>query len=436
MNPAPSRKIPLFNSSDSETGPVDRILDAVRNHLGLEIAFVSRYVDEDRELMHVSSDLELPMGPGFREPRENSYCWHILQGTLPELIQDPADFPFTNELAITEMLPVGCHLNVPLKLSDGSVYGSFCALSRLPDRSMGERDLGVVKAFAQLAAEQIEVTLEQDVRRSALASTISQLIAGQRLTILHQPIHMLDGDRAAGVECLARFPDAKTRGPDAWFGEADEVGLGIELEMLAVRSALETLPYVPHGFYMSVNASPATIISGALEQALNASDGDRLVIEVTEHQQVDDFTALKEALRRIGPKARIAIDDVGAGYAGLRHIVDLEPDILKLDMSLTRDIHRDPARRALASALVAFSKQIGSTLIAEGVENCEERDTLKSLGVKYGQGYFYSRPLPVVASQQWLMKTEGGRGDNVAIRKPRDIAFSNGVEVGQLRLSA
>lgn len=414
---------------------IDRILGAVRNHLGVEIAFVARYVDDDRELLHVSSDLDLPMGPGYREPKENGYCWHILQGNLPELIQDPSDFPLTQDLAITHILPIGCHLNVPLRLSDGTVYGSFCALSRTPDRSMTERDVGVLKAFAALASEQIEGNLENDVRRSALQNTIGKLITNDRLTIYHQPIHVLSDNRAAGVECLARFPDAGQRGPDCWFNEADEIGMGVELEMLAVRSALATLPYVPINHYMSINASPAAIISGALEQALANYDGTQLVIEVTEHQEVTDFAALAKALRTVSPKARIAIDDVGAGYAGMRHIVDLAPDILKLDMSLTRDIYRDPARRALAGALVKFSEEIGCTLIAEGIECAAERDILADLGITYGQGYFYSPPLPVIASQQLLLGVESGEV-NTSADLPGTDDSSPGISVADLRLQA
>ncbi len=418
-----------------EDSRIDRILGAVRNHLGVEIAFVARYVDDDRELMHVSSDLDLPMGPGYREPKENGYCWHVLQGNLPELIQDPADFPMTQGLAVTHMLPVGCHLNVPLRLSDGTVYGSFCALSRTPDRSMTERDVGVLRASAALATEQIESNLEVDVRRSALQNTIGKLIDGKRLTIFHQPIHFLADNLPAGVECLARFPDAGTRGPDCWFNEADEIGMGVELEMLAVRSALATLPYVPARHYMSINASPATIISGALELALADHDGSQLVIEVTEHQEVTDFAALANALRTLSPKARIAIDDVGAGYAGMRHIVDLAPDILKLDMSLTRDIFRDPARRALAGALVKFSEEIGCSLVAEGIECAAERDILADLGITYGQGYFYSPPLPIVASQQLLLGVEGGEVTTTA-SLPGTGDHSTGVAVGNLRLQA
>ncbi|WP_171032999.1 sensor domain-containing phosphodiesterase [Qipengyuania marisflavi] len=389
---------PLQNAS------IDRILDAVREHLGAEIAFVSRYVEgEQKELTHVSSDLDLPMGPGFRDPRENSYCWHIAEGRLPELIQDAADHPFAQTLAITEFLPVGCHLNTPLKLADGTIYGSFCCLSRTPDRTMTDRDLGVLRAFAALAVGQIEQTLEHDERHNSLRGRIRKIIDGQALHIVHQPIHSLATGKPVGAECLARFPDAGQRGPDCWFNEAAETGLGLELELLAIRNALETAAHLPPHCYMSINASPATVLSGALVEMLEPFRGRKLVVELTEHQQVGDYAALKRALGALTPYARIAIDDVGAGYAGLRHLVDLAPDLLKLDMSLTRDVHRDVARRALTTAMVRFARTIGSQLVAEGVESAEEAQVLAELGVDFGQGYFYAAPMPVVAAAQHMM---------------------------------
>ncbi|MEN7536309.1 sensor domain-containing phosphodiesterase [Aurantiacibacter flavus] len=384
---------------------VGRILKAVREHLGTEIAFVSRYVENhEKELTHVDSDLDLPMGPGYRDSRDDSYCWHIAQGRLPELIQDPADHPFARTLAITEFLPVGCHLNVPLKLSDGTIYGSFCCLSRKPDRTMTTRDLGVLKSFAALAVEQIERTLESGERRAVLEGAVSDLLASGSLQIMHQPIVAMDTGQPVGAECLARFPDAHKRGPDKWFAEANEVGRGVELELLAIRSALATADYLPRTAYVSINASPETIMTGAVEELL-APHGDRkLVVEVTEHQQVADFCALKDKLAGLSAHARIAIDDVGAGYSGLRHLVDLAPDLLKLDMSLTRDIHRDVARQALTTAMVHFARQIGSKLVAEGVECEEERAMLAALGVDYGQGFLFARPMPVVASSQFFVE--------------------------------
>lgn len=390
---------------------IERVLAAVRGHLGVEIAFVSRYIDGGlRELTHVHTDLDLPMGAGFCEPIEDSYCWHILEGRLPELIVDPADHPFTKTLGITDLLPVGCHLNVPLRLSDGRVWGSFCALGREPDRTLSLRDLNVVRAFAGLAAERIEASMASDIEMSEARARIVEMLDGHAITIFHQPIHDLATGEPMGVECLARFPNNTRRGPHAWFEDAERVGLGVELEMAAVRAALETLGHVPPGKYAAINVSPATILSGALERELDGVDTGSLLIEVTEHQQVDDFAALSRKLSRLKEKVRIAIDDVGTGYSGLRHIVDLQPDILKMDMALTRDIHRDPARQALTGALVQLARDIGCKLVAEGIETIEERDAMAELGVDFGQGYFFARPLPVVAAQQHML----GRRDEDA----------------------
>ncbi len=382
---------------------IERILKAVRGHLGLEIAFVARYVDDDRELTHVSTDLALPMGAGYRERKDQGYCWHILEGRLPELIHDTADHPLTRSISITHLLPIGCHLNVPLRLSDGRIWGSFCALSRTPDRSITERDMGVLRAFAGLAAEQIETSLESDMSTSEARRSIVEVIGGKRLSVVHQPIHSLADGRPVGIECLARFPDAAVRGPDKWFHEAAEVGLGIDLEMAAIDAALASLDQLPLGFYASINASPRTILSGAVREALAVRNRADLVVEVTEHQQVADFPALARELALIKVNARIAIDDVGAGYAGLRHIVDLAPDILKLDMGLTRDLHRDPARRALTGAMVGFAREIGCKLVAEGVETDEELSVLVDLGVDYGQGWLFARPMPAVAALHHLL---------------------------------
>lgn len=403
--PAPALAAELLSDPN-----IERILGAVRGHLGVEIAFVARYVEDDlRELTHVNTDLDLPMGPGYRNPVEDGYCWHILHGRLPELIQDVADHPLCGTMEITDFLPVGCHLNVPLRLSDGTVWGSFCALGRQPDRTLTERDMGVVRAFAGLAAERIESSLEGDILLAQTRRAIEAMLDGHAISIFQQPIHALSTGRAVGVECLARFPDATRAGPDVWFNDADACGLGIDLEMAAVRCALESMSHIPRGMYGAINASPETLMSGALAKALADCDAPNVVVEVTEHHQVADFASLRDALDDIRGRARIAIDDVGTGYAGLRHIVDLKPDILKMDMSLTRDIHVDPARRALTVALVGFASEIGCKVVAEGIETEREYDMMRELGVDYGQGYLMSRPLPVVAAQQYLLNLTGGQ---------------------------
>ena len=398
---APARALPDELVSDPA---IDRILATVRGHLGVEIAFVARYVEgEQRELTHVSTDLDLPMGPGYRNPREDGYCWHILNGRLPELIQDPADFPMTDSMDITHFLPVGCHVNTPLRMSDGTVWGSFCALGRKPDRSMNERDVAILKSFAGLAAERIESSLATEMDHRQARQRVESMLDGHGVSTFQQPIVSLRDGKPVGVECLSRFPDVTKRGPDAWFEDAELVGLGQELEMTALRVALDSLDYLPNGIYATINASPRTVASGAVRELLEQAGRPNLVVEITEHSQVDCFDALGREIAALKAHAKIALDDVGTGYSGLRHIVDLQPDILKMDMVLTRGIEADPARKAMTAALVQLAHDIGCQVVAEGIETEIEAETMQSLGVDLGQGYLFSRPLPVVAAQQFLL---------------------------------
>lgn len=395
-----------FEAIENES--IQRILQATRQHLGTEIAFVGRYVDDgQRELMHVDTDLELPMGAGFREPREDSFCWHILEGRLPELIHDAQEYPLARTLPVTGMLPVGLHLNVPLRLSDGSVFGSFCCVSRDPDRSITQRDMDVLRAFGQLAAEQIESTLEGDEQRLVTKRMIESVISERTLGVVMQPIHDLHAKRVAGFECLARFPSGPERTPDVWFNDAKNVQLATELEMLALETALVEADKMPGTVYISINASPEAIMSGRVAQALKEAGDSRIVLEVTEHEHVENLEKLADALKEIQPYAKIAIDDVGAGYAGLRYLVDLAPDLLKLDISLTKNIDYDLARQALAAAIVHFAKAIGSEVVAEGIERQGELDTLGELGVRYGQGYHFAKPMPFVRANQYLLANIG-----------------------------
>ncbi len=394
-------------SQGDDQSAIDRILDAVRAHLGMEIAFASRFVDGMREFTHMRSDIPLPLGVGDAEPLEDTFCQRILEGRLPALIHDAKDHPAALELPITSLLPIGSHLNVPLVMGDGSVFGTFCCVSRTPDHSLTQRDLATVRAFADLAASLIDQDRLRQSSQDALRAKVDDVLAGERIAIHLQPIHNLASGEPAGVECLARFSDAGQRPPNEWFEDADRVGRGIELELLAVRMALRCLPYVPAGLYASINASPEAVMSGRLLPLIEGIGRSRLVVEITEHARVDDYAALAAAIADLRRHAQIAIDDVGAGYAGLRHILDLNPDILKLDMSLTRAIDRDPARRALAQALVLFAADIGAKIVAEGIECEGERNALAEIAIELGQGYHFARPMPAVSAQQYFLSLGG-----------------------------
>ena len=236
-----------------------------------------------------------------------------------------------------------------------------------------------------------EQRLAEEHRRRA--ARIDEILIGEGLTMVFQPIADLVTGDVVGVEALARFHCEPHRPPDVWFAEAASVGRGVELELAAVSAALRRLSDLPSAGFLSVNVSAGTAALPELARLLEPVPGTSVVLELTEHARIDDYDRLLEMLaplRRHG--VRIAVDDAGAGYAGLRHIMSLRPDILKLDIDLTRRIDTDPVRRALASAMVWFSREIDGVVIAEGVETTAELDTVRSLGVPWAQGYYVARP--------------------------------------------
>jgi PAS domain S-box-containing protein len=223
-------------------------------------------------------------------------------------------------------------------------------------------------------------------------------IDGEGLGIVFQPVVGLRTGQPTGFEALARFGQRPVRTPDVWFADAEAVGLGKELEIRAIAEAVECAALLPDNVFLAVNASPSTLLSADLDATLARFDRERLVVEVTEHAAVADYNSLKEAIDRLRHHGvRLAIDDAGAGHSGLTQIVQLVPEFIKLDLFLTRNIDSDPVKRALAAALVSFTKEIGATLIAEGVETADELRVLRELGIDNAQGYYLGRPAALAA---------------------------------------
>jgi EAL domain-containing protein (putative c-di-GMP-specific phosphodiesterase class I) len=130
-------------------------------------------------------------------------------------------------------------------------------------------------------------------------------------------------------------------------------------------------------------------------KALTRRAKRHLVLEITEHVAIDDYGALRDRFADLGPDVRFAVDDAGAGFASFRHILELRPDFVKLDIGLVRDIDRDEIRQALVAGIVYFARRTSCRIIAEGVETERERAMLQGLGVELGQGFLLGRPLPV-----------------------------------------
>lgn len=267
----------------------------------------------------------------------------------------------------------------PARILDAAEVGSLADLSQ------------VCAAVVQRASSDEEIAVRQARERVGLILERPEL-----LVPAFQPIVSLATGQVVGFEALSRFQSEPYRPPNVWFADADHVGLGPELQALAIHRALAdaTAAGLPDGAFVSVNASPRLLSDPLLTRATTDFPAERMVIEITEEEAVSDYAVIRDALapyRAAG--VRIAIDDVGAGYASLRHLTELEPDFIKLDALLVSHLDSDQAGRAMVRALSTFAAEIDAILIAEGVEHPEDLAVLASSPLPIlVQGFAIARP--------------------------------------------
>lgn len=338
-------------------------------------------------------DVKMPGGGGPRAARQ-------IRAASPNT-RTVALSAYGDRVAVVEMLRAGA---VGYLLKGASAEDIRLAIHRAVE-GQAPVDAEVAGQLVQELSVQLEREEREGEERRARIRRVKRVLSGQGLSMVFQPIFNLPQGAIVGLEALARFDFEPYRPPDLWFAEAQTVGLGLDLELAAASAALRCLDDLPPGTFLSVNLSPEAAAGPELARALAGLPGDRIVIEVTEHAPIQDYQTLLKALdglRSIG--VRLAIDDAGAGYASLKHILQLSPDFIKLDVALSQGIDTHTARRALAKALIAFASETGSLIIAEGIETREELDALRALGVVYGQGYYLARPgplpLPELAERQ------------------------------------
>jgi EAL domain-containing protein (putative c-di-GMP-specific phosphodiesterase class I) len=328
-------------------------------------------------------DVKMPAGGGPRAAREI--------GRHSPRTRVIALSAFEDRGTVLEMLRAGAVGYLVKGTPGDEILGSIRRVAGGRATMSDEVIDGIVHELSsQLRREEIE-----QERFLARAAEVQRFVAGDGVEIHLQPIVDLSTRATVGFEALARFDGLPVRPPDEWFAEAATLDLGVQLELATIDRALPLVARLPRHAYLSLNCSHRTARSAELLPIL-ARDATRLVVEITEHERVDDYEELARSLqplREIG--VRIAIDDAGAGYASLRHTLQLSPDIVKVDITLTRSIDTDRARRALASALISFADEMGIAIVAEGIETEAELRTLLDLGVRYGQGFHLAKPAPL-----------------------------------------
>ena len=378
--------------TDAEQQIAD-LLQTARRSLRLSVAFLSRLDGTTQHLEVVETSVPFLFQEGYQQKQEVTLCQAILDRKLPQVIPDLTAFPEAMKLPAARMPRLRSYVSVPVVLSDGSLYGTFCAAGLTTDKDLTKRDKALMEVLASAAAVIVEPEVRTQERRSEIGGRLVPLMAAGGPVVVLQPIVDLGTGHRVGAEALSRFPADWGMAPDVVFAEAHSIGLGHQLELLALERAAEHLDRVTG--YVAMNVSPATLLTPECGKLLGRLPLSRVLLELSEHEQVEDYGALIAALGPFrGEGLRLAIDDVGAGFSSLRHIVVTSPDVIKIDRSIVTGLDTDPVLTKLVQSLVEFGHGCRVRVVAEGVETAGEAAALRTLGVDFGQGWHHGRPGP------------------------------------------
>src|SRR4051812_12852624 len=304
--------------SETEEQVAD-LLRTARSSLGLSLSFLTRMDGTTQHLEIVESGMPMLFRDGITQPQETTFCQAIIDGRLPNVIPDVAALPEAKRLPAARFPRIRSFVSVPVVLSDGSLYGTFCAAGFTRDRGLTDRDKALMDVLAHAAAVVIEPGVWAKAREAEIRARIEPLLHGGGPQVVLQPIVELGTGRRVGAEALSRFPAEWGKAPDVVFAEAHSIGEGDPLELTALGGAAALLERV--GGYVAMNVSPGTLLTPECSALLHSLPLERVVLELSEHDPVTDYGGLLAVISPLRDRGmRLAIDDVGAGFSSLRHI--------------------------------------------------------------------------------------------------------------------
>ena len=277
-------------------------------------------------------------------------------------------------------------------VGDGRILGllSFGAPQSAGGPSALAAWFPILTEVAEVAGATLAPALIALETRSSATALIDDVIAGGRFHPVFQPIVELGSGRTVGYEALSRFD--VSIGTAQLFAYAAAAGRLRQLELATLFAALDASTRLPRDRWLSLNTSPALLVDFGEVAARLRGIRRPIVLEISEHDAIADYAPIAAAIERLGPRRSLAVDDAGAGFASLRHILEVKPAYVKLDIGLVEGVSSDLSRRALVAGMVHFARDAGFTLIAEGIETNEDLVVLRALGVGLGQGYLLGRP--------------------------------------------
>ncbi|MAM63011.1 EAL domain-containing protein [Maritimibacter sp. UBA3975] len=364
---------------------LDLLLDGVRQEAGFDAVFIARIAGAERRVEAVAAD-----PAADTTLRAGQVCG---LGECPvvaaAVATDPSPFATIIPATIWPGSPGDGAAGVALRLSSGEVFGVLGGVAR---RVVADAEARLRVTASHLAVA-LDVLHDDALAAQRLRGKLRDLIRAQRFRPVFQPVLDLVTGDVIYREGLTRLEDNVGMSVPEVIAAAHSVGLGPEVELGFARAILAADRAWPDAAGVAINLSETTLHAPAFEAFLAEEAEPGITVELTEHEPVRDYPALAARVAQMRSAGlSLAIDDAGAGYTSLRHILDLKPDVRKMDAALSTRVDTDPEALALFRALQGYCDETGTILVIEGIERAEQLAALSSVGVRYVQGFHVGAP--------------------------------------------
>lgn len=368
--------------ADGVRAQIDLHLDRLRRSHGFELVFAARVAGGERRIEAMSADPDSSVDHRVGEVRALRDCPVVMAAAAA------APQAFAGQLSGVHLPPVAPPgvIAVTLFSSSGSLFGVLGGVVSEPVEA------GVLTAAATGMTVGLDLLHDHETAAQRVRGMLGEVMRERQFYPVFQPVRDLVSGGVVYREGLTRLTTEDGTTVPQMLAAAHSVGLGPALELAFARAIIEEDEGGVDNSGVAINLSEATLHSAEFETFLDTVEPG-LTVELTEYEPVRDYPALAGVVARMRAAGlSLAIDDAGAGYTSLRHILDLKPDVLKMDASMSARVDTDPEALALFRALQSYCDETGTLLVIEGVERPEQLEALRSIDARYVQGYHLGGP--------------------------------------------
>lgn len=376
---------------------VKELLSVLSSHMKMDMAGLSIWQDSSLVTQVVAGDgASFGISPGVTFGIDKSFFRDLQTGLVTAITGEARRDPRAAPRDVIRSSNIESYAMTSLADAEGKPYGILYCLSHRTMPGLAQREGRFLSLMASFLKDYLLDLRKLWELRSGISRCISDLIDSGGPRIVYQPVVRLTTGETVAVEALSRFPPScfgHALDTEGWFAEARTVNLHVDLETLIAQQAIKAFSSLPPTVKIAINASPDTVSERLPQLVCDLPERDRLIIELTEHERWTETPAALRGVERLRSRGiRIAVDDAGTGYSGLEQLIQLRPHLIKIDHALTGGIDRDPVRCALAMGIARLADAINASVIAEGIETPQERDTIAMIGITFGQGYLLGKP--------------------------------------------